>query len=207
MKRLVIALQSLFSRKRLSGKRVFLRPAKRRDAIKWQKLRLSSKKFLSPWEPSWDASSCSRRAFMRYLKNSSYLANIDRSYSFLIFKEKDKDLIGGVNVFNVRRGVSQSASLGYWIGEKFSRKGYMNEALEILIPSIFLDLRLNRIEAATLKNNIASRGLLEKLGFEKEGICRSYLKIDGKWQDHVLYSLLSVDYKTKLKPSQSNLRT
>ena len=204
MKRLVIALQSLFSRKRLSGKRVFLRPAKRRDALKWQKLRLSSKSFLSPWEPSWDASSCSRRAFMRYLKNSSYLANIDRSYSFLIFKEEDKDLIGGVNVFNVRRGVSQSASLGYWVGKRFARKGYMKEALEILLPSLFIDLRLNRIEAATLKDNIASRGLLEKVGFVKEGICRSYLKINGKWQDHILYSLLSDEYKRKFKQILNN---
>ena len=57
----------------------------------------------------------------------------------------------------------------------------MNEALEVLLPSLFVDLRLNRIEAATLKNNIASRGLLEKLGFIKEGVCRAYLKIDGKW--------------------------
>ena len=204
MKKLVIALQSLFSRKRLRGKRVFLRPAKRRDAIKWQKLRLSSKSFLSPWEPKWDVSSCSRRAFMRYLKNSSYLANMDRSYSFLIFKEEDKDLIGGVNVFNVRRGVSQSASLGYWIGKRFSRKGFMNEALEVLLPSLFVDLRLNRIEAATLKNNIASRGLLEKLGFIKEGVCRAYLKIDGKWQDHVLYSLLQEEYKKRIKQTQNS---
>ena len=204
MKKLVIALQSLFSRKRLSGKRVFLRPAKRRDALKWQKLRLSSKNFLSPWEPSWDAASCSRRAFMRYLKNSSYLANIDRSYSFLIFKEEDKDLIGGVNVFNVRRGVSQSASLGYWVGKRFARKGYMKEALEILLPSLFIDLRLNRIEAATLKDNVASRGLLEKIGFVKEGICRSYLKINGKWQDHILYSLLSDEYKRKFKQILNN---
>ena len=204
MKRLVIALQSLFSRKRLSGKRVFLRPPKRRDAIKWQKLRLSSKSFLSPWEPSWDASSCSRRAFMRYLKNSSYLANIDRSYSFLIFKEEDKDLIGGVNVFNIRRGVSQSASLGYWIGKRFAKKGYMSEALEILLPSLFIDLRLNRIEAATLKNNTASRSLLEKSGFLKEGICRSYLKINGKWQDHILYSLLSEEYKKLIKRNRNN---
>ena len=204
MKRLVIALQSLFSRKRLSGKRVFLRPPKRRDAIKWQKLRLSSKSFLSPWEPSRDASSCSRRAFMRYLKNSSYLANIDRSYSFLIFKEEDKDLIGGVNVFNIRRGVSQSASLGYWIGKRLAKKGYMSEALEILLPSLFIDLRLNRIEAATLKNNIASRSLLEKSGFLKEGICRSYLKINGKWQDHILYSLLSEEHKKLIKRNRNN---
>ena len=204
MKRLVIALQSLFSRKRLSGKRVFLRPAKRRDAIKWQKLRLSSKKFLSPWEPSWDASSCSRRSFMRYLKNSSYLANIDRSYSFLIFKEKDKDLIGGVNVFNVRRGVSQSSSIGYWIGKRYSRKGYMFEALSILLPSLFVDLRLHRIEAAVLTHNKPSRNLLEKIGFKQEGICRSYLKIDGKWQDHIMYSLLKRDYDNYIKQNPSN---
>ncbi len=203
MKKLVIALQSLFSRKRLSGKRIFLRPPKRRDAIKWQKLRLSSKTFISKWEPKWDASSCSRRAFMRYLKSSSYLANIDRSYSFLIFKEENKDLLGGINISNVRRGVSQSASLGYWIGRNHARKGYMFEALNILLPSLFLDLRLNRIEAAVLQNNKSSIGLLRKIGFVEEGLCRAYLKIDGKWQDHKMYSLLSNEYKG-FKQNQNN---
>ncbi len=204
MKKLVIVLQSLFSRKRLVGKRIFLRPPKRRDAIKWQRLRLTSKNFLSPWEPSWDASSCSRRAFMRYLKNSSYSANMDRAYSFLIFKDKDKDLIGGINVSNVRRGAAQSASIGYWIGKKYSRKGYMLEALKILLPSLFIDLRFNRIEAATLKNNEASRGLLEKVGFIKEGVCRSYLKIDGKWQDHMMYSLINQEFKKNIMQNQNN---
>ena len=71
MKRLVIAIQSLLSKKKLTGERVFLRPPKRRDALKWQKLRMSSKSFLVPWEPSWDASSCSRRAYLRYFKNSN----------------------------------------------------------------------------------------------------------------------------------------
>ena len=193
MKRLVIALQSLFSKKKLSGERVFLRPPKRRDALKWQKLRLASKSFLVPWEPAWDASSCSRRSFIRYFKNSNYLANMDRAYSFLIFNIEDKSLLGGVNVGNVRRGVSQSASLGYWIGKQHSKKGYMKEALDILIPSLFLDLQLNRIEAATLENNLASKNLLNKIGFKKEGKLRKYLKINGEWQDHVLYSLLEYD--------------
>ena len=146
MKRLVIAIQSLLSKKKLTGERVFLRPPKRRDALKWQKLRMSSKSFLVPWEPSWDASSCTRRTYLRYFKNSNYLANMDRAYSFLIFKTEDKTLLGGINVGNVRRGVAQSASLGYWIGEKHSRNGYMKEALKLLIPSLFIDLRLNRIE-------------------------------------------------------------
>ena len=195
MKRLVIAIQSLLSKKKLTGKRVFLRPPKRRDALKWQKLRMSSKSFLVPWEPSWDASSCTRRAYLRYFKNSNYLANMDRAYSFLIFKADDKTLLGGINIGNVRRGVSQSASLGYWIGEKHSRNGYMKEALKLLIPSLFIDLRLNRIEAATLEENIASKNLLKKIGFKKEGVLRKYLKINGAWRDHILYGLLENDLK------------
>ena len=195
MKRLVIAIQSLLSKKKLTGERVFLRPPKRRDALKWQKLRMSSKSFLVPWEPSWDASSCTRRAYLRYFKNSNYLANMDRAYSFLIFKIDDKTLLGGINIGNVRRGVSQSASLGYWIGEKYSRKGYMKEALKLLIPSLFVDLRLNRIEAATLEENIASKNLLKKIGFKKEGVLRKYLKINGTWRDHILYGLLENDFK------------
>ena len=195
MKRLVIAIQSLLSKKKLTGERVFLRPPKRRDALKWQKLRMSSKSFLVPWEPSWDASSCTRRAYLRYFKNSNYLANMDRAYSFLIFKIDDKTLLGGINIGNVRRGVSQSASLGYWIGEKHSRNGYMKEALKLLIPSLFVDLRLNRIEAATLEENIASKNLLKKIGFKKEGVLRKYLKINGAWRDHILYGLLENDFK------------
>ena len=195
MKRLVVAIQSLLSKKKLTGERVFLRPPKRRDALKWQKLRMSSKSFLVPWEPSWDASSCTRRAYLRYFKNSNYLANMDRAYSFLIFKTDDKTLLGGINIGNVRRGVSQSASLGYWIGEKYSRNGYMKEALKILIPSLFVDLRLNRIEAATLEENIASKNLLKKIGFKKEGVLRKYLKINGNWRDHILYGLLENDFK------------
>ena len=195
MKRLVIAIQSLLSKKKLTGERVFLRPPKRRDALNWQKLRMSSKSFLVPWEPSWDASSCTRRAYLRYFKNSNYLANMDRAYSFLIFKTDDKTLLGGINIGNVRRGVSQSASLGYWIGEKYSRNGYMKEALKLLIPSLFVDLRLNRIEAATLEENIASKNLLKKIGFKKEGVLRKYLKINGTWRDHILYGLLENDFK------------
>ena len=194
MKRLVIAIQSLLSKKKLTGERVFLRPPKRRDALKWQKLRMSSKSFLVPWEPSWDASSCTRRAYLRYFKNSNYLANMDKAYSFLIFKTDDKTLLGGINIGNVRRGVSQSASLGYWIGEKHSRNGYMKEALMLLIPSLFIDLRLNRIEAATLEENIASKNLLKKIGFKKEGVLRKYLKINGTWRDHILYGLLENDF-------------
>ena len=66
----------------------------------------------------------------------------------------------------------------------------MHEALKVLLPSLFVDLRLNRIEAATLEENSASRNLLKKTGFKKEGLLRQYLKINGNWRDHILYSLI-----------------
>ena len=75
------------------------------------------------------------------------------------------------------------------------RNGYMKEALKLLIPSLFVDLRLNRIEAATLEENIASKNLLKKIGFKKEGVLRKYLKINGAWRDHILYGLLENDFK------------
>ncbi len=193
MRRLVIALQALLSRKRLAGERVFLRPPKRRDLKKWQDLRKISKDFLTPWEPTWDKSALSRRTFMRQLKKSSMQANLDQSYSFFIFSKFDKLLLGGINVANVRRGSSQCASLGYWIGKPHVKKGYMKEALLVLIPSLFVDLRLNRIEAATLPENKPSRRLLESIGFKKEGLLRQYLKINGEWRDHIIYGLLSDD--------------
>ena len=71
----------------------------------------------------------------------------------------------------------------------------MYEALRVLIPSLFVDLRLNRVEATILEENIASQKLLKKLGFKKEGKLRNYLKINGSWRDHVIYGLLQNDFK------------
>ena len=71
----------------------------------------------------------------------------------------------------------------------------MYEALRVLIPSLFVDLRLNRVEATILEENIASQKLLKKLGFKKEGKLRNYLKINGNWRDHVIYGLLQNDFK------------
>jgi len=122
-------------------------------------------------------------------------ANFDKGYSFFLFRNSDKALLGAVNLGNIQRGVSQSTSIGYWIGYPFARKGYMNEAIELLLPTIFGEFGLHRIEAATLPNNNASRNLLEKLGFKQEGKAREYLKINGIWSDHIIYSLTESDFK------------
>src|SRR5262249_42213894 len=137
--------------------RVFLRPPRNRDWRAWAELRAVSREFLMPWEPSWSVDALSRSAFRRRMRQTAIEWHADEGYGFLIFRQSDHALLGGINLSNVRRGVAQSASLGYWIGAPHARQGYMAEALNSLLPFVFERLGLNRVEAACLPHNAASR--------------------------------------------------
>lgn len=182
---------------RLLGPRVSLQPPRYSDWRAWADLRARSRAFLVPWEPAWAPDALSRAAYRRRLRHIALEWRDDIGYSFLIFRREDDVLLGGVTLSNIRRGVAQTASLGYWIGQPYARQGFMSEALRCLLPFAFDRLALHRIEAACLPHNQASRGLLTKIGFREEGYARQYLKIDGIWQDHVLYALLSDDPRPK----------
>ena len=177
-------------RLRLEGRHVYLRPAMNRDWGAWAELRAESRDFLAKWEPTWAHDALTRSAFRRRLR--AYKAELRQgtSYSFLVFRSSDHDLLGGVTLSNLRRGVAQSASLGYWIGARHSRQGHMSDALASVLRFAFTELGLHRVEAACLPENAASRGLLMKCGFREEGYAREYLRIDGQWQDHVLFAIL-----------------
>lgn len=178
---------------RLEGHQVYLRPPRHGDYRPWAKLREESRSFLVPWEPRWPADSTGRMAFRRRLHAVAVEWRNDEGYGFFIFRASDDALLGGVNLSQVRRGVAQSASLGYWIGAPHARNGHMSDALSVLLPYGFHQLGLHRIEAACLAENEASRRLLGKLGFREEGIARQYLRINDRWQDHVLYGLVEND--------------
>jgi ribosomal-protein-alanine N-acetyltransferase len=109
---------------------------------------------------------------------------------FFVLRESDDALLGGCTLSNVRRGVTQCCTLGYWIGSKFANQGYMTRAVKALIPFVFRTLGLHRIEAACLIGNDASRKLLMRTGFHQEGLARRYLLINGEWADHLLFALL-----------------
>jgi ribosomal-protein-alanine N-acetyltransferase len=179
--------------KPIQAGRVYLRPPSRRDVRKWLTLRTASRSFLEPWEPTWPKDALTRKAFFRRLRTYAVHTNSDTAYIFLIFRKDDRALLGSVSINDVRRGVAQSCSIGYWVGENYSGQGYMTEALSALLPFIFHRLKIHRIEAACLPQNKASRALLKKIGFQEEGYVRRYLKINGQWQDHVLFSLLETD--------------
>jgi ribosomal-protein-alanine N-acetyltransferase len=102
-------------------------------------------------------------------------------------------MVGGLTLANIRRGVAQAGSIGYWTGQPFAHQGYMSAAVRALIPFCFGSLRLHRLEAACIPTNKPSIALLEKTGFQREGYARGYLCINGTWQDHLLYARLKDD--------------
>ena len=177
----------------IEGDRVALRMPQMSDFPEWAALRAKSRDFLKQWEPIWPVDDLTRGAFRRRLKRYAEDQRSDQAYSFFIFRKADNVLVGGITLANVRRGVAQAGSIGYWIGEPFAREGMMTDALATLIPFSFATLRLHRLEAACITTNVASIRLLEKSGFQREGCARQYLCINGMWQDHLLYARIKDD--------------
>ena len=116
---------------------------------------------------------------------------------FFLFENSGGKLAGGITLGNIRHGVAQSGQIGYWIGERYAGKGLMLEGLQLLVGHAFQTLRLHRVEAACIPDNRRSIRVLEKAGFQREGLLRSYLRINGVWQDHYLYALIATDVRGK----------
>lgn len=172
---------------------VVLRLPEERDFEPWRRLREASRSFLTPWEPLWTPDELSRRAYRQRLLRYRQDARERSAYTFFLFEAATGTLLGGITVGQIRRGVAQSCTLGYWMGEAHAGAGWMHRAVEGLKPFIFEVEGLHRIEAACLPSNERSIRLLEKSGFRREGYLRNYLKIAGHWEDHHLYSHLAED--------------
>ena len=177
----------------VTGKGVFLRMPAAGDFPEWASLREQSRDFLTPWEPIWPPDDLTRAAFRRRLRRYTEDQRADQAYAFLIFRTEDSALVGGLTLANIRRGVAQAGSIGYWVGQPYANQGYMSAAVRALIPFCFGSLRLHRLEAACIPTNKPSIALLEKCGFQREGYARGYLCINGAWQDHLLFARLRTD--------------
>jgi ribosomal-protein-alanine N-acetyltransferase len=175
----------------LEGQGVRLRAPRWRDYPEWSALRRASRDFLQPWEPVWPEDDLERGAFRRRLAAYAREIDLGGAYPFFIFRTSDDALVGGVTLSNVRRGVAQMATLGYWMGQPYAGHGHMTAALRPLAAFAFDGLGLHRIEAACLPENHASHRLLLKSGFQAEGKARAYLKINGIWRDHLLFGMIA----------------
>ena len=170
---------------------LLLRAPRMDDYVDWAQLRQESRSFLAPWEPVWPVDDLTRQSFRRRMKRYHDDMIADLAYTLFIFEPTTGSLMGGMTLGNVRRGVSQSATLGYWMGQPFAGRGIMTKAVRVMKVFAFEKLGLRRIEAGCIPNNIASIRVLEANGFEREGYAREYLCIAGVWQDHFLYACLN----------------
>ena len=181
----------------LETERMTMRPPSHADYRAWTALRSHSEAFLNPWEPKWAVDHLSRKAFTnRVYWAQRSIANGNAVPLFLV-RRSDDMLLGAITLDNIRRGPAQAGTTGYWIGQPYARNGYMKEAIETLVHYAFRTLDISRIEAGCLPENTASRRLLEQCGYKYEGVAQSYLQINGRWRNHVLYANLRSDRRGK----------
>jgi len=187
-------------RVRIETERMVLRPPQHSDFRAWTALREDSAEFLKRWEPTWAPDHLTRKGFAnRVYWSQSSVSNGSALPMFLI-RRADEVLLGAITLDNIRRGPAQAGTIGYWIGAPHARHGYMREAIAAVVHHAFTVMDLSRIEAACLPENTASRGVLEKCGFKYEGVAQSYLQINGRWRNHVLYANLRPDRRGRIEP-------
>lgn len=178
----------------LKGERVSLRMPRSSDYHEWAALRRRSRDFLEPWEPRWASDELDQASWRHRVRRYRAEQAAGTAVAYLIVENETQRLIGGITIGNIRYGVSQSAQIGYWMGEPYAGKGFMQDAIRTLIGHAFGVMRLHRVEAACIPSNTRSIRVLEKAGFSREGLLRSYLRINGAWQDHYIYALIAKDH-------------
>ncbi|MEM9705359.1 MAG: GNAT family protein [Pseudomonadota bacterium] len=179
---------------RLSSGRVTLRLGCADDYDAWRRLRDNSREHLIRWEPDWTDEEASLTSYRALVRGYARAARRGVAAPYFVFRRNTADLIGGVNLINISRGAAQSATLGYWLGAKFTGHGYASEAVGAVLEHGFETLRLHRIEAACQPGNSASARLLEGLGFRREGLAERYLRINGRWRDHIIYAKTACEH-------------
>ncbi|MDQ3821133.1 MAG: GNAT family N-acetyltransferase [Acidobacteriota bacterium] len=171
------------------GERVFLRRPSTRDMGEFLALTRSSRTFhrgltTPPLTPDQFTSS-----LKRWRKSDSAC--------FLVCLIEDGTILGLINLSQIFMGGFRSAYMGYYIGAPFAGRGYMTEAIRLMLRYAFRDLKLHRVEANIQPQNAASIALVRRAGFRREGYSPRYLKIEGRWRDHERWTMLVEDWRAK----------
>lgn len=188
----------------LSEGPVGVRPLRLRDGGAWSELRLRNREWLAPWEArvpreSWtDAGSAT---FPSMLRGMTRQARAGTALPLVV--TVDGELAGQLTVANIVRGALQSGAVGYWVDERVAGRGVLPTALALVVDHCFAPRQrggvgLHRIEANIRPENVASRRVVEKLGFREEGLHLRFLFIDGGYRDHLSYALTVEDVRGSL---------
>jgi [ribosomal protein S5]-alanine N-acetyltransferase len=173
---------------------VELHPLRRRDAAEWSRLRVANEDWLSRWEPSNGIHWRARHTPAAYRAMRRVVARRARMGTSLPFALRvEGRLAGQVTLDNIVRGALRSGYLGYWIDRSVAGRGMASLAVALVCDHAFNQVGLHRVEADIRPENLPSQRLVERLAFQREGLLRRYLDIDGDWRDHISYALLAED--------------
>jgi [ribosomal protein S5]-alanine N-acetyltransferase len=180
----------------LESQRLIVRMADREDVPKILDYFTSNKIYFTPYYPSWQDEFFTEEYWQLQVEVNYQEFSKDRSLRlFILPKNNPNQIIGTLNFSNFVRGVAQYCNVGYSLAEQEQGNGYMTEAMQQAIKYVFEELKMHRISANYMPHNQRSGNLLKRLGFVVEGYARDYLLINGKWEDHILTSLINLDWE------------
>jgi len=183
---------------RLDAKRVVLRAPRATDIAELRGLLIRNAEHLRPWSPS-PPPGTNPAGFTELGRSIARHRRDWKAGSGYVFvmqlRVPREPLVGRIALTSVTRGPFQSAQLGYWMDAGHVRRGLMTEAVDAMLGFAFDRLGLHRLQAAVMPTNHASRSILQKRGFREEGYAERYLRIAGKWEDHVLYGLTLEEWR------------
>jgi ribosomal-protein-alanine N-acetyltransferase len=164
------------------------RPA---DAPLFAALLIANREFLAPWDLVREESyytEAGQRGFIDAALER-YRSGAALPYVITIGDRP----VGRITLSGIVRGPLQSGNLGYWVSQTENRRGVATAAVGLMVRTAFADLRLHRVQAETMVHNHASQRVLERNGFVRYGLAPAYLKIAGRWQDHVMFQVINSD--------------
>lgn len=169
---------------------VGIRLVRTRDAKVLQHELMSNRAWLRRWEATIPGGSTSfdmrvniRRLLQQYRDGNGY--------PFVM--EYEGEVAGQLNVWGIARGSLGSATIGYWISERFAGLGITPTSVALATDLCFTQMGLHRMEVCLRPENTASLRVVQKLGFRYEGLRRRYIHIDGEWRDHLCFALTTED--------------
>ncbi|WP_338044224.1 GNAT family protein [Paenibacillus oryzisoli] len=160
-------------------------------------LMLRNRELFEGVSPARNESYYTREVQAKSIENGVRQKEEDKRYAFGIFLNATGQLIGDISLFEVQRGPHQKCILGYSMDQAHNGKGYMSEAIQLVMKFAFEEVGLLRVEAGVMPRNVGSMRVLEKAGFQREGLARKLLEINGVREDHVVFAMLAEDYLGK----------
>lgn len=176
----------------IQGSKIFIRYFEDNDAEALLDLHLRNKEFFQKYSPIKDKDYYTLDIQNKFIRDMIKQKEKGSEYCFGIYIKDNGMLVGDVNLFHIlREEPLQSCLIGYSLDKQFNGNGYATEAVSLAVRYAFDELKLHRIEAGAMPSNIGLMRVLEKAGFSKEGIAQKSVKINGKWEDHQIFAMLS----------------